>query len=309
MTTVMFLGGIFNIVDPVLGIQLYMWSWLLIVILWVVVWVGFKEGAWKAYEPLHGMYHAFKARSKAAFIFNRRFYSNMVSEREAKCIFDYSKCDYIGIQTAGDFFSLGKHRLPVIADLADWIQRKLFYYPTVFLDIDPGRALLNKLGGVNMDVEIAKKMQNYEWDDNPSVNSGGILIDIILDTDRWTVRDSPQHKIIERTAEMWNELNSEDQIHSYSKFQRYLVNGRLSCPEGLNPVEIVSWPRMYAGCPVNMPDNIMAGARRQQAAEEEDSANNPFSKYYMIIILGSLGLAVLILVFRFAALMISRPPT
>ena len=294
----LFLGGIFNIVDPIVGQQLYKWSWVFLLICAGAVWLIYRYGKWEPYKPLWGMYYAYKGVSKAAFIFNRILHAEMLSERDAKCIFDYSKADYEGMNRWGDLNPSGL-RFPIISTVLDFIQMKLWYYPTAFLDIDPLTAILYKVGGVNMDVQIAKKLQNYEWDDCPSIHSGGILIDMILDADNWTIKDSPQHKIIVDTAERWNELNPTDQIHSYLKFYKKIKSGELNCPLGIVLDIVVPWSRMDSGCPVRMLGAEQAGAKRQEARDIEEDNTNPLTKYYMPIIMGTFGIAALILIIRF----------
>jgi hypothetical protein len=295
---VLWVGGLLNITDPIFGIQLYKWSWLFLLITAGMIWLAYRYGKWEGYKPLWGIYYAFKAKSKAVFIFNRRLHAELLSERDAKCIFKYKEwftepCKY-------NFETKQFDPVPNWPMLG-WLQKKIWYYPQAFLDIDVAHGMLYKFGGTNHDVDIAKKMQNYEWDDAHSVNSGGILIDIILDADSWSVSTSPQHRIIERTAEQWNEANPDDQIHAYPKMQRYFLEGKLQVPLGIHPVELTSWPRMDAGCPVNIEDNTMAGARRQEEKDEDEKQNNPFSKYYMPLAIGGFGFAILILIFRFAS--------
>lgn len=302
----LFLGGIFNIVDPIFSIQLYKWSWGLLLFLALVIWLAYRYGKWEPYKPLWGIYHAFKAGSKAAFIFNRRMTAELLSERDAKCIFAFEDLDFEGLRTWGD---LGGRRIPVLSGILDWLWKKLWYYPTVFLpNIDPLHGIMYKLSHVNMDVEIAKKMQNYEWDDKHSVLSGGIMLDIILDADRWSVKDSPQHKAIVRAASAWNEVNGKDQIWAYAKFARKVMSGELECPEGVRMVEIVPWPRMDAGCPINIEDNVMAGARRQEAKDDEEQNNSPFAKYYFPLAVGGFLFAALLLGVRLSIVWMNHHP-
>ena len=295
----LFLGGILNVTDPIIGFQLYKWSWLMLLIFAGVIWLAFRYGQWEAYRPLWGMYYAFKAKSKAAFIFNRRMHAELVSEASAKCIFDYKTWFKESGPVKYDFEN------NVFEPVTPWpgplskIQALIWYYPCAFLDIDPLMGALYKFGGSNHDVDIAKKMQNYEWDDAHSVTSGGILIDIILDADNWSVPTSPQHRTLERLAEQWNEANPKDQIHAYPKLQRFFTEGTLEVPKGIKFCETVPWPRMDAGCPVDVEDNAMDGARRQEEAEDEEKQAEPFQKYYFPMLMCGLGLALLIVMLKF----------
>lgn len=277
---VLYMGGVLNFVDPLFGWQLYIWGWLAILFLIAVIWLGFRYGSWEKYKPVWGIFYAFKAESQAAFIFNAGLVCEMLSERQAKCIFDYSKWKYEGV---------GR------------IKSIIFNYATVFLpDLPLAKAILYKYGGRNLDVEIAKKMQNYEWEKYSSVTVGGIHTDIILDSDNWTIPESPQHQLIEKQCELHNDINPTDQIHAYSKYQRYLIEGLLQCPEGVKKFITIPWTRIDAAFPINVGNNETSGATRQYARELEESEGNPLVRYYLPILFGGMGFAALILILRFA---------
>ena len=277
---VLYLGGIFNYTDPLFGFQLYIWSWLALIFLSVIAWLAWRYGQWEPFKPLWGLYHAFKASSNAAFIFNMALICELWSERQAKCIFDYSKWTYEGI--------------------AAW-QKPFFNYATAFLpDLDFAHALLYKYGGRNMDVEIARKMQNNEWEEASSVNAGGIHTDMILDADSWSVRASPQHKIVEKFCETHNQANESDQIHSYPKFQRLLSERVITAPEGIKPFVTIPWVRIDSTFPIDVGDNTTLGAVRQAAIEMENEDATSLSKYYFPILGGGFGFALLLLAMRFS---------
>jgi hypothetical protein len=218
-----------------------------------------------------GLFYAFKAESKAAFVFNAELKAELLSEAQAKCIFDYASYKYEGFST--DLFGL-----------VAWFQRLVFNYATVYLDnLDAGTALIYKFGHRNMDVEIAKKLQNGEWDDTPSsVITCGIDTDIILDSDRWSVKSSQQHKAIVNYCEIHNEGNPLDQVHSYMKFQRLVTEGKIALEDTLSCVKssvMVPWVRIDSAFPIDVEDNEQAGARRQQAEDETNAEANQFNKY------------------------------
>jgi hypothetical protein len=279
MATALFLGGILNITDPIFGLQLYYYLWVLILVLGVVAWVIWYYGQWKPFAPLHGLYHAYKAGSNVAFIFDQNLIGEMVAEKDAKCIFDYSKYDF-------DLSAL------------NYLRSKLFYYPTVFLDdIDFLHGIVYKFGKVNKDVEIARKLQNGEWERSPSAVCGGVPLDIIIDADNWTLRKSPQHKAIERAALLWNESNPDDQIHSYSKFQKKLLAGEIQCP-GVKKDTSVSWTRIDAGFPMDLEESDWAGKRRQMAEQEYNQDHLSKNKMALYILIAGVGLAVMITAIR-----------
>ena len=63
MTEGMFLGGIFNVVDPWLHLTLYMWSWPIFILIGLVLYAAFYYRGWKPFEPLHGLYYAMRNNS------------------------------------------------------------------------------------------------------------------------------------------------------------------------------------------------------------------------------------------------------
>jgi len=297
--TTLFLGGIFNVVDPFIFVQIYIWLWVLITFIAICMWVLFRYGVWEKYKVLWGLYYAFKAESNAAFIFNLALKAELFSEAQAKCIFNYASYKYEGFSKAW-------------WGLQGWVERRIFNYATVYLDdLDPLKALVYKFGKRNMDVEIAKQMQAGEWEESPSVSIGGSDTDIILDADRWTVRGSPQNKAIVAYCEAWNDTYPEDQIHSFMKFQKYLLNGKIdqaSTPSlaCIHPQVLVSWTRIDETFPIDIEDNEQGGARRQQAADEENADANQFNKWIPTVLLGGLAFAFIIVVIRFIAFLVTN---
>jgi hypothetical protein len=283
---VIFLNGWLNYTDPVFHYQLYMWSWLGLVILSVLCWVAWRYGPWKAYKALWGLYYSFKAHSNAAFTTGLQLYFELISERDAKCIFDYSKWEY----------ELPRSKVPAP------LQRFAFNYASAFIDdLGWAKALVYKFGKRNMDVEIAKRLQNYEWEEAPSVTIGGIRTDIVLDADNWTLKDSPQHKAIVEYCMGWNDTHQNDQIHSYSKLQRLMEGGVVNSPGGVKKQVIVPWVRIDSAFPIAMEAVELAGAIRQVAREMEDAEKNPLSQYYKPVLIGSFGIAALIFLGRLVA--------
>jgi len=278
MAAPLFMSGVFNYVDPLFGWQLYIWGWIFIIVLSVVSWLAWRYGKWDKYKPVWGLFYAFKAVSQAAFIFNLGLICELLSERDAKCIFDYGKWKYTGVSR---------------------LRSLIFNYTTVFIPEMPlAKAIIFKYGGRNMDVEIAKRLQNYEWEKYSSVTLGGIHTDMILDGDNWTIRDSPQHKIIESQCETHNDGNPTDQIHSYSKYMRYIIERKLPKPDGIVDFITIPWSRIDAAFPILIGNNTMEGAKRQYARELEELDNNTLGQFYFPILGGGLGMAALLLICR-----------
>jgi hypothetical protein len=293
---VVFLGGVMNIVDPFIGLQIYIWLWIVLTFFSIATWLAFRYGVWENYKVLWGLYYAYKAQSNAAFIFSSTLAAELFSEAQAKCIFDYSTYHYEG-------FSSNR----VIA----WFERKFFNYATVFLDdLDILTAVLYKFGNRNMDVEIAKKLQGYEWQESPSISIGGTHTDIILDADSWTVKTSHKHRAVAAYCEMWNATNPHDEIHTYSKFQKYLLDGTISRTsaglEKVGPEFIVPWVRIDAAFPIAIEDNEQGGARRQQAEDDANAEKNQYNKWIPHILIAGIIFAVLILGVRYGSFVMAQ---
>lgn len=277
MAAPLFMGGALNF--EFLGVPLYVYSWVFLIILIILCWVVWRYIKWPQYRPFWGLFFAYKHQTQAAFIFNMGLISEVVSEREAKCIFDYSKWSYEGLSK---------------------VQAFLFNYATVFLDnIDFAHALLYKFGGRNLDTEISKKLQNNEWESESSVTTGGIHADLILDADNWSVRTSPQHAIIESIATQWNDANPTEQVHAYPKFQRMLTSGVINCPPGIKKTITISWSRIDAAFPLGM-SNKAPGPVREMALEMENEDKMELKQYYLPILLGGIGFACILLILRVA---------
>lgn len=281
MADVLFLGGTLN--TTFIGLQLYYWAWAVILVLAGIACLLWYFVSWKPYAPLHGLYHAYKAGSNVAFIFDANLIGEMVAERYAKCIFDYSKWDYEIPGNMGKF--------------AKWF----FYYPTAFLDdITPLQGVIYRFGKVNKDVEIARLLQNGEWERSPSAVCGGVPLDIVIDTDNWTLRKSPQHKAIELAAQQWNDANPNDQIHSYSKFQKKLLAGDIYCPE-LKMSHEVTWTRVDTGFPMDLEESDWAGKRRQMAEQEYNEDQITKNRLAWYVLAGGVGLAIMVTAVRFVS--------
>lgn len=294
MTNVLFLGGMFNIVDPVLGWTLYIWSWIFLLICIGASWAGWYYRGWKPFEPLHGLYYAMKNNSTVAFIFDSNLIGEMVAERDAKCIFRYAEDEYE--------IEVPDIRIPLFGALIQkfiiWYKTKVFYYPTRYLDIPSIQALIYKIAGVNKDVEIARLLEGGTWERSASVVCTGVPVDIIIDMDNWTIRNSRQHKAIVESAKFWNENNPTDQIHSYGKYQKYLQDGRIPIPNGIKITHMIPWQRIDAAFPLELEENEWAGKKRQMAKDMEDEEAGIMNRLSIYLLIGGLAIAALILIAR-----------
>lgn len=303
MTSVLFLGGIFNIVDPIIGLTLYMWSWVVLTVFIITAWLIMYFKGWKPFAPLHGLYYAMKNSSTVAFIFDALLVGELVAERDAKCIFDYSEEDYEIDPTP---FTVYGYRIPIIAFVDERIRAKLFYYPTKYLpEIDFLHAIVYKIGGVNKDVEIARKLEGGEWERSATVVCGGVPVDIVIDMNNWTIKTSKEHKAIVRTARAWNEANPTDQVHSYRKYQDYLMERYIAVPDEIKASVLIPWQRIDAAFPLDLDENEWAGKKWQKAKENAEEDEQFIRKITIYIIVGGLVFAAFLLLIRFALAAIS----
>ena len=296
MATSLFMGGVFNIADPVLGIALYMWSWLALIILIGVAWAIMYYRGWKPLAPLHGLYYALKNGSSVAFIFDALLIGELLAERDAKCIFNYAEDEYeIEIPEVPAFLK------PIVV----WFYLKTFYYPTKYLkNISYLEAIVFKIGKVNKDVEIARLLEGGIWERSAAVVCAGVPVDIVVDCDNWTIRTSKQHKAVSKAAREWNELHPEDQVHSYQKFQVYLESGKMTCPEGITISRIVPWQRIDAAFPLDLDKNEWAGKIRQMAKDQEGADSANLNKFAIWILVLGVIFAFVLLLFRFITIVV-----
>jgi hypothetical protein len=282
----LFLGGVFNVADPIINLPIYIWIWVILLIATGVFALIHHFARWKPLAPFHALYYEWKNGGNVSFIFDGDLRGEMVEEKIAKCIFDYSKIEY----------ELPSDKVPIIGRIKRWF----FYYPTAYMKIDFAHALFNKLSGVNKDAEIARILQNGEWERNPSVICAGVPVDIVIDTDNWTIRDSKQHKAIENCADIWNETNPTDQIHSYSKFQKLLLAGKIACP-GIKQKALAPWIRIDGSFPTEMKENEWAGKKMQMAVNADEQDNAFFNSLGLKVLGGAVGFGVLLIILRFAS--------
>lgn len=244
----------------------------------------------------------------------------MVAEHIAKCIFSYGEDDYeieipdlplhtikiggivaavfgiilivLGSWIAGIFFILIGILAYFVERIAPWLYGKMFWYPTRYLkDIDWQQALLYKIGHVNYDCKIAQHLQGGEWDQYPIVNAGGIPVEWIFDSNHWCERRSRQHKAVVRSARAWNKEhpwskdNQGDEIHTYTKYQRYLTEGKIEAPPEIKKDYLVPWVRIDLGFPFNLRNVDWGGKLRQMAKTKQNQQNAATDKYFIPLVI------------------------
>jgi len=293
----MFLNGALN--TAFLGIPLYIYIWVFLVIMTALVYAGMYYLKWKPLTPLHGLYYALKNQSTVAFIFDSFLVGELVAERDAKCIFNYADDEYEIDIPDHPFLD----NLPMFKKVQTWWYTKIFYYPTLYLkDITPTKAMVFKIGKVNKDVEIARLLEGGNWERSAAVVCAGVPVDIVVDMDKWTLKGTAQHKAIVRVARGWNEANPTDQIHSYQKFQAYLMDNKIPCPKGIQITHLIPWQRVDAAFPLDLDENEWAGKKRQMAKDLEDSELGLDKKFATYLIIAGVGFAFLVFLGRWSSI-------
>jgi hypothetical protein len=329
MTAPLFLNGAFNHLDPWNIAPMYLWA---LVLWWIVIipvaWFMLKKIKWDPFFKFHGLHYAKKNDSSCALISDDTGDTEMVAEHIAKCIFSYGEDDYeieipplplnlikiagiilvvigIGLIITGNLTGLLLILIGIICyainRVVPWVYTKLFWYPTKYLkDIGFQKALLYKIGKVNFDCKIAQQLQNGEWDHYPVVNCGGIPVEMVFDSDHWCERKSRQHKAIVKSAREYNELHEKDQVHTYTKYQRYLDNGTIEKPPEINKDYLAPWIRIDQGFPTNLKNVDWAGKLRQMAKTKENKDKGELNKYTLWLIVAGIILLIFIMLLKFA---------
>jgi hypothetical protein len=272
MSTVLFLNGLLNYADPFLGLPLYAYLWALTLLLAVVSFVVLYFVMWKPMSPLAGLFWAQKHQSNVSLIFNKFGAGEMVTECDGKCIFDVEN--------------------PREVEISDtW--RRLDEIPET-----PLEALYRRITGMNRTVRFSEVKECHPLERVANVLVQGVKCDLIWDSDRWTVKDSPQHKAIVRAVELWNESNENDPILTYRKFNEYLLSGKILSPKGIEPVDVVSWARIDSEFPIMISESQYAGKKRELIELLKGEGKEFLQKLCIWFLLAGLGIAVLITTVR-----------
>jgi hypothetical protein len=334
----LFLNGVFNGMDPWGLAPIYLWGLILwwIVLLPVAWWI-LKALKWDPFVQFHGLHFAKKNDSAACLITDDTGDTHIVAEQIAKCIFSYGEDDYVieipelslhwvkiggiaaavvgviltafGSWLAGVILIVIGILLYTIDRIIPWIYGKIFWYPTKYLkDIDWKQALLYKIGNVNYDCKIARILQGGEWDQYPVVNAGGIAVEWIFDSDHWCERRSPQHKAIVPSARAHNKANPTNQVHTYTKYQRLLTEGKIIVPPEIRKDYLVPWVRIDLGFPFNLRNVDWGGKLRQMAKTKENKKDAATEKYFLPLIIAGIGMFFGILLLRILMKVLFKTP-
>lgn len=257
MLTEPFLGGVFNY--PILfGVQLYFWLF----ILWILVIIGseifWRFTLWEPITPFHGLYKAWTDGTKASLVADLNLDWALLSESASTIIFN------------PDYYKFA------IEEMGWWIRFRAWLYKPDF------------------SAQIAAELEGKR-DEPTLITIGKIQTHIIIDTEWWTDRRSPQRQAIIKAITKWNRENIDDQIHRFTTFIKYVNNGSIPCPEGVVLERTIPWARIDAAFPIIRSDAAWAGFVRQIAEEMNDASNADLNRWAIYVL--AFGAAVVVLMF------------
>lgn len=265
----LFLGGLFNI--DLFGFPLYIYAWLFLILIAAVMYVCLYYVWWVPMGPMQGLYTAGRQGVNVSLVSNKHNSMNLVDESESKCIVN--------------------------------VERDLEYtdrYKTLE-EIPETRMeqITRMFTGKNRSVAFVEKLECCPLERKANVMLQGLKCDIIQDSDDWSVPDSPQHKAIVNAINDYNIQNDpKDAILSYAKFSKYLFDGKIPVPPGINPVEYISWARVDAAFPLDIGEGAFSGKKCELIDLIKDQQKlATMQMAYLVLYLG-IGLAALTMIVR-----------
>ncbi len=228
-----FLGGFFN--TPIFGFPLYLLFFPLAAIIFGLSYVFWVKMKWEMMTPFHGLWIAMNAQSEVVFKTDLHLNFVLKSEYGARVIFDRERYNSIAVDNS-------------------WRNR----IRKIFRPGDPA-------------VSIAKILQG-DWDTAPIVNIGSVPASILLDANGWTKDDSEERTAIAKECDIWNEMNPTDQVHSLGKAWKYMNEGKIPTPTGVNLYSLIQWTRIDNAYPKSRNAASWGGFIRQIAENIQNGA-------------------------------------
>lgn len=266
----LFMGGLFNI--GLFGLPIYIWCWLGTLALAGIMYVLLYFALWKPMDPLKGVFFAQKHDTNVSLILDKYGAGEMVAENEAKCLIDVEDPNEVEIPDK---------------------YRRLEEIPET-----PLEAILRKYTGKNRTVKFVERVGGCPLERSANVRVQGVRCDLIVDSDNWTIKTSPQHKAILRTIEQYNEQNENDQIFTYKKFWDRIAEGKIACPKEIHPVEVINWSRIDAEFPLYITEASYAGKKRELATVIQDAGKEWIRELCKYVFIGGILVAFMIIAVR-----------
>jgi hypothetical protein len=156
--------------------------------------------------------------------------------------------------------------------------------------------------------------QIFEWEDPKEIEKwhltsplvvgqlGPVNTAILVDYHDW-VDDPILNESIKVACEKWNEENTDDQIHHYSKYMAYRTNGKLQevSPNGVMvPAYFwVDWAAQEQYMPKQRDAASFGGFIRREAAKIKSGDNEKLSNSGAWVLGGSVALSIIMIIFAY----------
>lgn len=246
MLTEPFFGGVFNY--PILfDVQLYFWLMIAAVLVIVGSELFWRVTFWDPISPFHGLLKASNDGTKAVLVGDLNLDWALLSESAGTIIFDPEYYDF------------------AFSEMGAWVRfRKWLFKP-------------------DFSSKIAAELEGKK-EEPTLITIGNIPTHLIIDTEWWTDRKSPQRLAIKEAAEKWNNENPDDQVHRLSTFHKYCMEGKIKTPDGVKLQTLIPWARIDAAFPLVRSDAAWAGFVRQLAEKIAQMSSGDLTRWAILIL-------------------------
>jgi len=258
-----FFGGIFN--TAFWGTPLYVFFIPVALLMYFVAWAYWAHLRWDMMAPFHGLYVAMMSHSDV--IFKTDLNLNFILKSEAGACLVFEKDRYN---------ALVEHKYKFLTSIS------------------------KKLKPVDQSTDFAKFLQG-SWETKPVVNIGSIPSSILLDANGWTKDVSPERAAIAKECDIWNEINSDDQIHSLAKAWQYMSEEKIPTPINVKLYVDVPWVRIDNAYSSSRNPASWGGFVRQLAdilSREASKGGITMTWAGIIVFISCLGISALMFVMK-----------
>jgi hypothetical protein len=258
-----FFGGIFN--TSFWNTPMYIFFIPVVLLMYFVAWAYWAHLRWDMMAPFHGLWVAMSSHSDV--IFKTDLNLNFILKSEAGACLVFEKDRYN---------ALVEHKYKFLTSIS------------------------KKLKPVDQSTDFAKFLQG-SWETKPVVNIGSIPSSILVDANGWTKDVSPERAAIAKECDLWNEINSNDQIHSLAKAWQYMSEGKMPTPSNVKLYVDVPWIRVDNAYSSSRNPAAWGGFLRQLAENLANSAANKglnMTWASVVVFLSCLGISGLMFVMK-----------
>jgi len=258
-----FFGGMFN--TAFWGTPLYVFFIPVALLMYFVAWAYWAHLRWDMMAPFHGLYVAMTSHSDVIFKTDINLNFVLKSESGACLVFEKDR-----------YNALVEHKYKFLTSIS------------------------KKLKPVDQSTDFAKFLQG-SWETKPVVNIGSIPSSILLDANGWTKDVSPERAAIAKECDIWNEINSDDQIHSLAKAWQYMSEEKIPTPINVKLYVDVPWVRIDNAYSSSRNPASWGGFVRQLAdilSREASKGGITMTWAGIIVFISCLGISALMFVMK-----------